>query len=137
MNTEQTSTTNWSTGIIIGASIPITLIVIGIIIALVSETHGIVDATTEQAVFFGGLYLALPCGLLSIIVGSKALSKGLVKKKVAITGIIIGVLSIFMGLLSWTWFFMISAFTAAFSWFCRNLWSWFSARQRCRNQQIV
>ena len=24
-----------------------------------------------------------------------------------------------------------------FSWFCRNLWSWFNARQRCSNQQIV
>lgn len=91
------------------------LIVIGIIKAAMSETHGIVDTTTEQAVFFGGLYLALPCGLLSIIAGINALSKGLMEKKAAITGIIIGVISVFMGLISWIWFFMISAFTAAFS----------------------
>jgi hypothetical protein len=115
MITEQASKTNWSIWVIIESSIPITLIVIGIIKALISETHGIVDTTTEQAVFFGGLYLALPCGLLSIIAGINALSKGSVNKKVAITGIIIGVLSIFIGLISWVWFFMISAFTAAFS----------------------
>jgi hypothetical protein len=115
MTTKQASTkTNRSIWVILGSSIPITLIVIGIIKAWLSETHGIVDATTEQAVFFGGLYFALPCGLLSVIVGMKALSKGLVNKKVAIPGIIIGVLSIVIGLISWVWFFMISAFTAAF-----------------------
>jgi hypothetical protein len=114
MTTKQASKTNWSVWVIIGSSIPITLIVIGIIKALMSESHGIVDTTTEQAVFFNGLYLALPCGLLNIIVGINALSKGLVRKKVAITGIIIGALSIFMGLIAWSWFFMISAFTAAF-----------------------
>ena len=113
--TKQASKTNRSVWVIIGSSIPITLIVLGIIKALASETHGIVDATTEQAVFFGGLYLALPCGLLSMIVGINALSKGLVSKKVAITGIIFGVLSMVIGLISWVWFFMISAFTKAFS----------------------
>jgi hypothetical protein len=115
MTTEQASKTNRSVWVILGSSIPITLIVLGIIKALLSETHGIVDATIERAVFFGGLYLALPCGLLSVIVGIKALSKGLVNKKIAIIGIIIGVLSIVIGLISWVWFFMISAFSAAFS----------------------
>jgi hypothetical protein len=114
MTAKEASKSNWSVWVIIGSSIPITLMVIGIIKALLSESHGIVDVTTEQAVFFGGLYLALPSGLLNIIVGINALSKGLVRKKVAITGIIIGVLGIFMGLISWIWFFMISAFTAAF-----------------------
>jgi len=115
MTTEQASKTNRSVWVIFGSSIPITLIVLGIIKALLSETHGIVDTTTEQAVFFGGLYLALPCGLLSVIVGIKTLSKGLVNKKIAIIGIIIGVLSSVIGLISWVWFFMISAFSAAFS----------------------
>jgi hypothetical protein len=114
MNTKQESKINWSVWIIVGSSIPITLIVIGIIKTWMPESHGIVDVTTEQAVFFGGLYLAIPSGLLNIIVGINALSKGLVRKKVAITGIIIGVLGIFIGLISWIWFFMISAFTAAF-----------------------
>jgi len=115
MTTEQASKTNRSVWVIFGSSIPITLIVLGIIKALLSETHGIVDTTTEQAVFFGGLYLALPCGLLGVIVGIKTLSKGLVNKKIAIIGIIIGVLSSVIGLISWVWFFMISAFSAAFS----------------------
>ena len=66
------------------------------------------DTTMENAVFFGGLYLAVPFGLLNIIVGSNALSKGLVKKKVAITGIVIGVLGILIGILSWVWFYMVS-----------------------------
>jgi len=82
----------------------------GIIKALMSESHGIVDATTEQAVFFGGLYLAIPCGLLNIIVCIKALSKGLIKKWGAITGIIIGIFSILIGLISWVWYYMIWSF---------------------------
>lgn len=114
MTSKQASKTNWSLWVIIGSSIPITLIAIGIIKALMSESHGIVDVSTEQAVFFGALYAALPCGILSIIAGIKALSKGLINKKVAITGIIIGALSILTGLVAWIWFFMVSAFTAAF-----------------------
>ena len=110
MNTKQVSITNWSARIIIGASIPFTLIIIGSIVALVSETHGIVDATTEQAIFFGGLYLAIPCGLLNVFVGINILSKGLIKKWVAITGIIIGILSILIGLIAWVWYYMIWSF---------------------------
>jgi hypothetical protein len=110
MTAKEASKTNWSVWVIVGSSIPITLIVIGIIKALMSETRGIVDATTEQAVFFGGLYLALPCGLLSIIVGINALSKGWIRKWVAITGIIIGILSMLMGLISWAWYYMIWSF---------------------------
>jgi len=86
----------------------------GIIIALVSETYGFVDATTEQAVFFGGLYLAIPCGLLNIIIGINARSKGLTKKWIAITGIIIGILSILIGLIAWAWYYMIWSFTNHF-----------------------
>jgi hypothetical protein len=111
MNAKQASKTNWSAGVIIGASIPITLIVIGTIIALISEfnTHdGIYDTTIMSAVLFGGLYLAIPCGLLDIIVGILAQSRDLVKKKIAITGIVIGVLGILMGLLSWISFYMVS-----------------------------
>jgi len=117
VNTEQASKTNWSTGVIIGSSIPITLIVIGIIIKLLAFATPSLqqlplmdpnDTTIENAVLFGGLFLALPCGLLNSIVGSYALSKGLMKKKVAITGIIIGVLGILMGLLAWVSFYMVS-----------------------------
>jgi hypothetical protein len=79
------------------------------------DAHGIVDTTTEQIVFYVGLYLALPCGLLSIVAGIKALRKGSTKKAVAITGIVTGILNIFVGIISWIWFFMISAFAAAFS----------------------
>ncbi len=114
MTTKQASETNWIVWVIIGSSIPIVLIVIGIIKAWLSRTPGIVDTTTQQAVFWGGLCFALPCGLLNIIVGINALSKGLVKKKVVIPGILLGVLSVLMGLIAWIWFFMISAFRAAF-----------------------
>ena len=113
MNTKQNSKTNWPAIVIIGSSIPITLIVMGIIIAVVSElnTHdGIYDVTVEHAAFIGGLYFALPCGLLNIIVATFARSRDLVKKKAAITGIIIGVLGILIGLLSWVWFSMVSSF---------------------------
>ena len=55
----------------------------------------------ENTLLFGGLYFALPCGLLNIIVGIFAQTKGLVKKKVSVTGIVIGVLGILFGSLSW------------------------------------
>jgi hypothetical protein len=95
-------------GVFIGSSIPITLIIIGILIELaswlVARVHfvrGPEDTTLENALLFGGLYFALPCGLLNIIVGIFAQTKGLVKKKVSVTGIVIGVLGILFGSLSW------------------------------------
>ena len=115
MTTEQVSKTNQLIVLIIGLSIPIIVIVIAIIKTLMLESHGIVDTTTVQAAFFGGLCLALPCGIPSVSIGIKALSKGLISKKVAVTGIIVGTFSILIGLISWIWFFMISAFAAAFS----------------------
>ncbi len=106
---------NWPVWIIVGSSLPIALILIGVIKVWMSESQGIVDTTTEKAVFFGVLYAAPPCGLLSIMTGIKIMSKGSVNKKAAVAGIILGVLSALMGLISWIWFFMISAFTAAYS----------------------
>ena len=95
-------------GVFIGSSIPITLIVIGILIELaswlVARVHfvrGPEDTTLENALLFGGLYFALPCGLLNIIVGIYVQTKGFVKKKVSVTGIVIGVLGILFGSLSW------------------------------------
>ena len=111
VNAKLGAKTNWSVGVIIGLSIPILLIVLGIVKMLVSESHGFVDVTTEQTVFFIGLYFALPCGLLSIIVGIKAR----VKKIVAVTGIMFGVVGILFGLLSLYWFYMVSLFASHFS----------------------
>jgi hypothetical protein len=117
MNNKQASKTNWVVSIISGSSIPITLMVAGIIIKLLAWAfHPLQqlplmdpnDTTIENAVLFGGLFLALPFGLLNIIVGRKALSEGLVKKRVSITGIIIGILGILMGLLAWASFYMVS-----------------------------
>ena len=71
---------------------------------------GITDTTVENAVLFGGLYFALPCGLLGLVVGIRAQSRSLLKKGFAITGIIIGALGILIGLLSWSLFIMISSF---------------------------
>ncbi len=117
MNTKKGFTINWSAGVIIGSSIPIILIVIGIVIAVIKEfnvSDGIRDTTIMNAVVFGGLYLAIPCGLLDIIVGNSAQSRDLVKKKVATTGIIIGVLGILIGLISWFLFYIVSSFASSF-----------------------
>jgi hypothetical protein len=113
---KQASKTNWLAGIFISSSIPVVLIVKGIIIALIWTIHpdpatGITDTTVENTVFFGGLYLALPCGLLSVVVGIYARSKGLLKKGFVTTGIIIGILGILIGLLAWSWYIMVSSFT--------------------------
>jgi len=111
LKAKQGAKANWLAGIILGLGISILLIGSGIVKMLVSESHGIVDVSTEQTVFLFGLYLALPWGLLSLIAGIK----GKIKKSIAVTGIIFGVISILFGLISWIWFFMVSAFASAFS----------------------
>jgi len=71
---------------------------------------GITDTTVENAVLFGGLYFALPCGLLDVIVGIRAQSRNLLKRRFTLSGIIIGILGIIIGLLSWALFIMVSSF---------------------------
>jgi len=93
MRTKQASETNWLAGIIIGSSIPVVIIVIGIIIGLAWTIHpdpvtGITDTTVENTVFFSSLYIAPPCGLLSLIAGIHARSKGLLKNDFVAAGII-------------------------------------------------
>ena len=107
---------HWSSGVIIASSIPILLLVLGIIIALgwtirTDPVTGVTDTTVENAVFFGCLYLALPCGVAGVIAGAFARSKGLVNKKLALMGIMIGVFGILLGLLAWGFMIMMSSFT--------------------------
>jgi len=71
---------------------------------------GITDTTVENVVLFGGLYLALPCGLINIVAGIFARSKGLVTKIVAIVGIIVGTLGVLIGIVSWGLYIMVSSF---------------------------
>ncbi|MCX6082995.1 MAG: hypothetical protein NTW32_25990 [Chloroflexi bacterium] len=115
MSIKQVSKIKWLAGIIVGSSISIVLIVIGIIIALVWTIHpdpvtGITDTTVENAVFFGGLYFALPFGLLSVGAGIYARSKGMLNKLFTTTGIIVGFIGALIGLLCWIWFMMVSSF---------------------------
>ena len=115
MNTDHNSKSNWSSGILIIASIPILLIIVGVILILggagrTDPVTGITDTTVENAVFFGGLYLAVPFGLVAVIVGSWARSKSLLKKWGTLLGIIAGVLSILCGLLSWAYYHIMSSF---------------------------
>ena len=105
---------NWSNWIIIGSSITILLIITGIIRVLMLDSRGILDTTTSHAVLFISRYIALPLGLLGLISGINDFKKGLVKKKIAITEILVGIPNIFIGLISWIYFFMILAFVAAF-----------------------
>ncbi len=112
---KQISRVRWPAWVMIWTSVLITLMLLGFIRVWIMDSHGIADTTTEHAIFFAGLYLALPCGILSIVGGIRALSKGLMKKRIAILGILIGVFIIFIGIASWTWFFMVTAFAKAFS----------------------
>ena len=114
-DTRQDAKQHWSSGVIIASSIPILLIILGIVIALgwtirTDPVTGVIDTTVENAVFFGGLYAALPCGVAGAITGAFARSKGLASKQLTLTGIIIGVLGILLGLLAWGFFIMMSSF---------------------------
>jgi len=68
------------------------------------------DTTLENAILLGGLYLALPCGLLNIVAGIFARTKDVMKKKFARAGIIIGILGICIGLVTWAFFIAVSSF---------------------------
>lgn len=117
MNTKETSTTNWPTGVIIGSSIPIILIIVDILIAVIAELNvrdGVHNTTYMNAATFGGLCLAIPCGLLNIIVSNFARSRGLVGKKLAGTGIFIGAIGILIGLIAWIMLSMVFSFASSF-----------------------
>jgi hypothetical protein len=108
---KQASNSKWLSILTI-SSIPIALLLIGIVIELISALQppppdGVYDVTIEYLVFRGGLIFALPCGVLNIIVGIFALSKDLVKKSVAISGLVIGILGFLIGLIAWVWYSMI------------------------------
>ncbi|PKN95133.1 MAG: hypothetical protein CVU44_00165 [Chloroflexi bacterium HGW-Chloroflexi-6] len=115
MDAKPATKINWPLAILAGSSLPIILILIGIILVLVSIFYpagpgtGVVDTTLENIVLFGGLYLALPFGLLNIFAGSRALVKGRLKKRVAVTGILLGLFGILIGLLAWASYYMISS----------------------------
>ncbi|MBN1371460.1 MAG: hypothetical protein JW987_05930 [Anaerolineaceae bacterium] len=111
MNTPRSS---WPSLILILASIPILFIFLAVILAYISEVttrDGVYDVTFENAAFFGGLYLSIPCGLIAIIAGATARSRGLINKKIAIAGIVIGVLGILFGIVAWAWYAAVSSFT--------------------------
>jgi hypothetical protein len=115
MDSQHRTQAIWLSGVIIGASIPILLLILGIIVALgwtirTDPVTGVTDTTVENAVFFGGLYAALPCGVAAAVAGAFARSKGSVNRKLALTGIMIGVLGILLGLLAWGFFIMMSSF---------------------------
>jgi hypothetical protein len=115
MNTNQNSKSNWSSGILIAASIPIALISVGIIAMLggagrTDPVTGVTDVTVENALFFAGLYLAVPSGMVAVAAGSWARSNNLLKKWITLLGIIGGVLSILFGFLVWAYYNMMSSF---------------------------
>lgn len=108
---------NWPVGVITAASIPIIWMAAGLLIELLTwatvnlrPRTGIEDTTLENALLFGGLYLALPCGLINLIVGPYARSKERVSRRVAAFAIITGLLGILFGVLAWGLFIMISSF---------------------------
>jgi hypothetical protein len=116
MDNRQRTQAIWLSGAIIAASIPILLLILGIIAALgwtirTDPVTGVTDTTVENAVFLGGLYAALPCGVADVMAGAFARTKGSVNKKLALAGIMIGVLGILLGLLAWGFFIMMSSFT--------------------------
>jgi len=113
MNSNRSSAPLWPSVTLVLASIPIVMTLLAFIQAVISEvttTNGVYDVTYERAAFFGGLYLAIPCGLIAIIVGGRARSRGWVNNKTAIAAMILGGVGVFLGLVAWVWFAMISAF---------------------------
>jgi len=116
MDIQKASKERWTAGIIIGASTPVILMITGILMRVLGSAIPPIqylplmspnDTTIENLVFIGGLYLALPCGLLTIIAVIFARPKGLLTQKLAITGIMLGALGILSGLLMWLYYYMI------------------------------
>ena len=106
---EPASTPRWPSPVIVGSSIPLALIAVGLIRVLTAERGGIVDTSAEHAAFGIGLYLAVPCGLASIVTGVVSLSRRLLRKWVAVAAILLGTLSVVVGIISWAGFFMVRA----------------------------
>jgi|WetSurMetagenome_2_1015567.scaffolds.fasta_scaffold711523_2 hypothetical protein len=108
---------SWLSGALILSSLPIVLIGIEILVELAAvlwartqPPTGIVDTTHENIILFLGLYFALPCGLLNLILGAVGRAKGRLSKKAYITGMTLGVLGILFGIAAWTLYIMVSSF---------------------------
>jgi hypothetical protein len=105
---------HWLVAAVIGSALLITLFIVGILRASISEVQGVVDVFAEQAVYFGMRYIAPPLGVLSIIAGKIARAKGTASKQVALIAIAAGILQLCIGLVAWVYFFMIEAFVRSF-----------------------
>ena len=114
MNLQQFSRPGWLIVLITVASTPIVLLLLGIMSEIFSllwghATPGVRDTTIENAVFWGGFYFALPCGVLDVFAGISALSGGWLRKRSAIPVIILGSIGALMGLMAWVYFYMVSS----------------------------
>lgn len=97
---------------------PIVLMIIGVIIELgkwlsanlFPVQRGVVDTTIENLLFEGGLYFALPCGLLSLVMARYGRSKGQMNRWLARAGIALGAVGLLFGILTWAYFNLMSAF---------------------------
>ena len=100
------------------SSLPIILIFLGMLIELLKfvvyrlhpVNNGVVDVTIEHLVFTGGLYLALPCGVIVLITSIIAKSKGIIPIKIYTTCIILSILGILFGILIMIYYAMVSSF---------------------------
>lgn len=113
MTIPQPARPSWPSVTLILASLPILLILLSIVQTVISEvtTHnGVYDTTYENAAFFGGLYLAIPCGLIDITVGMLARSRGWSPAKLANPAIFVGGMGVLLGMVTWIWYAMVSAF---------------------------
>jgi len=79
---------------------------------LLAQNPESISVVPENLAFTTGLYLSLPAGLLCLGVTFRAyFVTGVNKKRLAITASL-GVLNVAIGLVSWSWFLMVSAFVA-------------------------
>lgn len=96
-------------------NVPLVVIIVALAYVFAMESRGIVDVSAERLAFFFGLFVAVPAGISSLIVGLRAIRHRTMQRFVAIAGIVLGLINLVAGVLAWVWFISVQLFVSAFS----------------------
>jgi len=95
---------------LIGASLPLLIIMFCAAWATIPREDGIVNVTPEQIAFFVARYLSIPLGLFCLIVTQRVYTLHWVNRRVLALGMFLGTFNVLLGVVAWVLNFMMMEF---------------------------
>lgn len=97
-------------GALAAAAAPPVLLLVCAAWVVLNKADGVAQVGPERLAFLTGLGVALPVGLLCSFVTLRTYFRYGLSQKLLLSGVILGILNILFGAVSWGWFFAVSAF---------------------------